>query len=691
MRRYLLLLSLLLFGSTLLASAAEQDSPVIEGVPVTVPYDDGTPGLFGPVQPALVPVELERLERSPLLTLAPEEHASDFCSSATPLAMTDGTDGDLSHVLDMTTSASDPVLTCMYGQPFSNQGYRTVWYRFEAPASGRLVASTGFDPNTYTASYDTVLALYHSSVKNDVAEACNNLQMIACNDDSEGFLSEATAFVQEGEWYFIEVADWHFSADGYELQLSVVLENADPFWQRFSQEPWLPRSRHMVVTDGYHIYVIGGETEVEEFPQVTQDVSRFTPATGAWKDDLYPVPLLDLPGYSRTTAAYLGGNIYIPAGYVGNNQSYWGEHLRYNIATDTWHTMRPAPWPDGRPYAWSEAVAVPGRNGYYLAGGLLSGDPDPSIGDAEPVGHLLFYSTVANAWNTALPAMDQARYAHVAGALPTPQGNRVCVAGGVGKDASDQTVLLQHAECYNFNTNSWSDIAPLNIPRFSSGSAVGPDGRWYVFGGITVSGTGDAQIFVPATATEVYNPATNSWTVLDARYNVDQPGRAWPRGVFVGDTLWIFGGEMVPGSEVVPLIESLYLPQQDVYLPYAKVSRKTIEPNDVFLDATNIALYQTVRQDFAARDDFFDIFRFYAPDPGVYEALVRSIPEGHNYDVYLYNANKYFVGKGENIGNNNEVAETLPLTPGFYYAVVVRVFGPPTTDPYTIMVRPQPQ
>lgn len=691
MHRYLLLLSLLLLGSTLLVSAADEDSPAGEAVPVTVPHDEDTPGLFGPVQPALVPIELERMADSPLLTLAPLEHASDLCSSATPLAMVDGTDGDISHVVDMTTSDSDPVLSCMYGLPLSSRGYRTVWYRFEAPASGRLVVSTDFDPSDYAASYDTVLALYHTSIKNDVAAACNNLQMIACNDDNEGFLSEAGAFIQQGEWYFIEVADWHFSAEGYALQLSVVLENVEPLWQRFAEEPWLPRSRHMVVTDGTHIYIIGGEKVVEAYPEVVPALSRFTPATGQWNNDLYPVPLLGLPGYSRTTAVYLGGNIYIPAGYVGNNQFYWGEHWRYNIATDRWDTVRPVPWQavsGGRPYAWSEAVAVPNRNGYYLTGGLVAGDPDPSVGTAEPVARLLFYSTIADTWNTQLPNMDEARYAHVAGLLGAPQAQQVCVAGGVGKDASDQTVLLRSAECYDFTTNAWIDIAPLNIARFSSGSAVGPDGRWYVFGGVTVTGTGTSQRFAPVTDTEVYDPATNTWKVLDSRYSIDEPGRAWPRGVFVGDTLWIFGGEMVPGSEVVPLIESLYLPHQDAYFPLMLSAKQGIEPNDTFPNAIPIALGQTVKQDFAARDDYFDIFRFYVAQPGVYEALIRSIPAEHNYDVYLFNGNKYRVGKGENIGNKDEVAVTLPLTPGFYYAVVVRVFGQPTTDTYTITVQP---
>lgn len=694
MRRYLLLLSLLLLGSTLLASAAEGERPGGEPVPVTVPGEGETPRIFGPVQPALVPIELERLQRSPLLTLAPLDHASDLCTSATPLLMADGTDGDVSTVKEMSTSPSDPLLTCMDGAPQSLQGYRTVWYRFEAPASGQLVISTDFDPSNYRESYDTVVALYHSPVKNDLVAACDSLRMIACNDDSEGFLSKAANFVHQGEWYFVEVADWHLSAEGYELQLSVVLENVEPLWDRFSDEPWEPRSRHMVVTDGTHIYVISGETVVEELPRRTPVISRFNPATGAWDSSLYPVPRPALPGYSRTSAAYLDGNIYIPSGYVGDDQFYWGEHLRYNIATDTWnYQLVQVPWnvvSGGQPYAWAEAVAVPSRNGYYLVGGLLSGDPDPSFpSDANPTGNLLFYSTAANTWNTLSPDMETPRYAHVAGLLPSPQGPLVCVAGGIGKISDNEAVLLRSAECYNLANNTWSEIAPLNAARFSSGSAVGPDGRWYVFGGATVTGTGDDQTFSPVTATEVYDPVSDTWTVLDSRYSVDEPGRAWPRGVFVGDTLWIFGGETVPDAQVVPLIEALYLPQKGSFVPAIFNAGSTIEPNDTFDNAVPIALQQTLQGDFAAVDDFFDVYRFYAPTPGVYQVIVTSIPDGHNYDVYAYNANKYRVGYGESLGNLDELARTLPLVPGYYYAVVVRVFGQATGDTYDIMVRPE--
>jgi hypothetical protein len=347
----------------------------------------------------------------------------------------------------------------------------------------------------------------------------------------------------------------------------------------------------------------------------------------------------------------------------------------------------PVPWatasPSGHPYAWIQAVAVPQRGGYYVTGGLLSGDPDPAPpSDAQPTSNLLFYDTINKRWVTDLPDMEVPRYAHVAALVPTPRGPEVCVAGGVGKLDETTAAALRSTECYNVNNGTWTTRASLNLARFAADSAVGPDGRWYVFGGI------NAQLGA-VTLTEVYDPVTDSWSVLDSRYAIHNPGRALAQGVFVGANLWLFGGETVPGADVVPLMQRLYQPHLDNFMPFFMLDTNSIEPNDVLAEAWPIALYQEQWHDFAGQEDFFDIFRFEIPAPGRYEVEVSDIPPDHNYDIYLYDSNKHPVGFGLAVGNVTDLAVTLPLVTGqSYYAVVVRVFGEPTADTYRIVVRP---
>ena len=678
MRRHILLLVLLLSGVTALVSAQETELPLEEAV--TVPKDPASPRVFGPVDEVWVPVELEETE-PPInpLPATPQDHAADECANAPDLPLSDGRGGDQTTVNDMSNSPGDPVLGCVWGRPQDPRGFRTVWYKFVAPASGRLTVLTDFNPSTYEDSYDTVLALYRST-----DGTCGTLTQVGCNDDANGFHSQITSFITQGLTYYIEVADWQFAAeDAATLRLAVVLDEGETFWNGDVPPIAFPRTRHVVVTDGRYLYVIAGETAVVPFPHRDANTVRFNPEANAW-EKLYPMPGPDSHGYSRTTGAYLDGRIYIPAGYVGNDDSYDGTHWVYDIATNSWFTTLAAPWPNGQPYAWSWAVSSPANNGYFLTGGLLSGDPDPSFpSDAEPTGRLLFFTPGGNGvppfWNPNLPDMSRARYAHVAALLETPQGRKVCVAGGISKSAPDQATVLRSAECYDISSGTWAPIASLNFGRFSAGSAVGPDGRWYVFAG------GNANL-EPVTVTEVYDPATNTWEVLDSRYSVRNPGRVWVRGAFIGDTLWIVGGETIPGSLVVPLVQSLFLPHRDLFLPFLRKPRVSVEPNNVFAEAEPLEIGVPEQHDFAGQEDFWDIYRFQVVNPGVYDIIVSSIPPNHDYDIYAYNANKYLVGDGLTVGNRDEVARTLPLVPGTYYAMVLRAFGQPTTDKYTIEV-----
>jgi N-acetylneuraminic acid mutarotase len=112
-------------------------------------------------------------------------------------------------------------------------------------------------------------------------------------------------------------------------------------------------------------------------------------------------------------------------------------------------------------------------------------------------GYTFFYNAASDTW-TQRANMNVSRYGHTAAWVD----GRACVVGGIHVDDESQLVLQSSAECYNAINNNWIEIAPAEIPRFGAGSAVGPDGRWYVFGGITGNNETVSEV-------EVYDPATN--------------------------------------------------------------------------------------------------------------------------------------------------------------------------------------
>lgn len=694
MGRPLIILLLLLSLTTLLVHAGEEKIEVtrLESGPVITPpapmfSESSPPFLLEPVTYEDLPLQVQM------------QAGADECVAAPEL---DIPGGDITLVNGMTTSLSDPDLSpCMYGTPPSPKGYRTVWYKFIPLQSGIATIETTFDPTDYNDSYDTVVALFHAT-----GQDCTNLALVACNDDAYGFFSRVHTFVQKWETYYIEVADWSLAVDGpATLRLAIAIDPADSLWhvETEAYTTWKkPRTRHEVVAvnDGQgndYIFIIAGQTDPGDAPERDGRVDRFHVQSGQW-DEMTPMTTAsDNKGYSNSTAALVNGRIYMPAGYVGANTEYEGTHWVYEIGSGPqgkgiWFANdSPVPWEalGGPVFAWSQAVplTVGGVSGYFLTGGVRPEGNNPT---AAPVDHMLFFVPSADGrsgfWNQNLTSMSVARYAHVAGAVTRGGETQVCVAGGITLSNGEQ-VSTNHAECFSNISNSWQPLPPMNFNRYMADSVVGPDGRWYVYGGYTVVLINGNPVPVYLEISERYDPETNTWQMLDNRFDLDNPARAWPRGDLAGNTLWVFGGEY--NNEVVPLIESMFIAPATQFHPSMSTARMgDTEPNDTLDTATPIAFFQPQYHDFAPLDDFFDVFRFQVTTPTVVSARVTEIPFPNNYDVYVYDSNKFLVGSSTNIGNLPEDAITFTLNPGTYYVMVVKVSAYHTFEPYRIEVVP---
>ncbi|MFN2134815.1 MAG: pre-peptidase C-terminal domain-containing protein [Candidatus Promineifilaceae bacterium] len=646
-----------------LAQDGDQDGPVVNGRALEksrLPR----PMIDGVVEPSMV-----RESTSGILSILADD-PSDTCEDATDIALVPEihpADGISYDVLNATSVNSDPVLTCMWGTPQRTKGFRTVWYKLLVPASGRITL------DTFGSAYDTVLGVYKGE--------CGALQQVACNDDNNGFTSGQTLAVTAGEEFYIVFADREPGIpnipNSTNLQFSAFLEPIQARWDTVDTQQTTPAiSRHATAAYQGKLYVIGGQTGGAGVPFVSNQVLRLNPGNGNWK------VMAQIPGagYSNTTAALVGDHIYVPSGYNGNDLGYDGLHWSYRIPPNddaqdlgTWSTVRALP----EKVAWAASAVPPSTDnpGYYLIGGTASTN---LFGENTTASNrAYFYSVNSDKW-LPITSMQTARYAHTGAWVGT--GNRgACVAGGLGVQ-NGGFVLHTSAECYWPGTG-WRYIGDMNIARIGAGSAVGPDGKWYVFGGLTVI----ADVLVPVLQTEVYDPRLGTWTLMSPEFNLGGQdilsARGYPRGSFIGNDLYVVGGSIfVDGEHALPLTEKLTIPPVSQFMPISlAMGQDYLLPDDTIGMARPLPFGFHYRGNFNKQRDFYDFFSFSISEPQDI-TIQLQVPDGNNFDLYLYGHNKTEWGSSTNpLNGADELIEMRQLGARQYFVLVERKF--PTGSP----------
>jgi len=587
--------------------------------------------------------------------------AADTCSTATPLTLAFGQTADGSGTLtnSFTQEVSDPVPACTFGRPTLPSGYRTAWHVLVAGSTGVVTVTTE------GSNYDTILTIHEGT--------CAALRVISCADDTLGFQSKTTFPVVRGRSYYILVADFNSGAPATaDLRIGATMARGSQRWQQVSNLPRGGVSRHAFASLGLDMFVIGGQERIQGTPVLSNKLLRHNVEADRWTE------LADMPGpgLSNTTAARLGLNIYVPGGFNGNLTDYASTHLVYNIETDFWAQAAPIPaslLPSGRMFAWAAAAAAPGEASYYVTGGSTTIPPFGT--NSVVINNTYRFTASTNQWEASRP-MTTARFAHTAAWVGL--ANRgLCVVGGLSTGTNDAgqpiLVLLTGGECYNPASGAvWQATGPMNFPRYNAGSAIGPDGRWYVFGGVDAAGLG-----VPET--EVYDPVSNTWLVLGSTYTMGglatDPGIEWPRGAFWRENLYVYGGNTPREQRVVSAVDRLTLGSNFIstagrtFIPIAP----KIGSDNVLFWATYLPLNTTVNGNFERSDQFYNPYYFDWPAFGRATVRLRNIPENTNYNIAVYDANKVLYGEGNTaITGNKDVA--LTMLPGRYYVVVQRIF-----------------
>lgn len=666
MRRILPLLILIMLLATIVTAVSQAQDPNPERPPIVVRGADltWTPrAMIDDVADSL----LTRMSTMGTLALSASD-PSDTCSDAPIIALDpDGPgDGISFDVQNATESADDPVLSCMWGDPSRRRGYRTVWYQLDVPFSGRITL------DTFSSAYDTVIGVYSG--------VCGDLKILKCDDDTNGFASETTIAVSAGESYYIEVADWQPGLPGEAtLNFSAILQRIRPYWKTVETRPVSPAiSRHSTASQSDLFYVIGGQTGGEGVPFVSNRLWRLNTSTERWQE------MASIPGagYSNTTAALVGNRIYVPSGYNGNDLGYDGLHWAYNINPNDrddpgfWTRVADVPKVNGKNFAWSASAVPPGGDRYYLMGGTSATDLFDT--GTESNSEAFVYLTQQDTWLPVNP-MQTARYAHT-GTWISINNLGACVAGGLGVLEGGEFVFHTSAECYT-PTRGWRYIGDMNIPRIGAGSVTGPDGRWYVFGGLTAL---DESTLAAVLQMEVYDPYLNTWTLLPPDFNLGgdevNSARAFASGSVVGNTLHVTGGSIFfEGENALPLTEKLFLPSNTAFMPVTSGNvNDDLRPDDNFSEARALYFGQAQARNFSNQRDFVDYYTFELSSTT--DVTVKlDVPSDNDFDLFLYGRNKLLWASSAEPFNGQDESIELRLEPRRYFVVVKRAF--PTGQP----------
>ena len=261
-----------------------------------------------------------------------------------------------------------------------------------------------------------------------------------------------------------------------------------------------------------------------QFPGVPQ---------GKWtKAAPFPEPEEELYGVAA------GGKMYVLGGF-GIGGKPVGMNWEYDPATDKWTKKK------GMPLAVHHSALAEYHGKIYMFGGyILNTDPNIPGGGWEPVDNTWEYDPIADAWK-ALAPLPGKRGSPVAEEV----GGQIYVIGGAIPEPGSKEVAIRPNrasrsvgtnEVYDPETNKWTTRSPMPTPRNHAFGGV-VNGKIYVIGGrisspfITVASNLDVV--------EEYDPVTNTWGGSGARTPMPtaRSGGGWTT---YNGKIYVAGGEI---------------------------------------------------------------------------------------------------------------------------------------------------
>ncbi|WP_162984901.1 T9SS type A sorting domain-containing protein [Mesonia aquimarina] len=266
-------------------------------------------------------------------------------------------------------------------------------------------------------------------------------------------------------------------------------------------------TRHHPVTwalNGYGYAATG--TNVNNNP--TKDFNKYDPTTDSWET------LSDFPGPARSFSI---GGVYNGEAYLGfgaGTSNDLNDLWKYNPTTETWEELSSCPC-TGRKHPTFTINDQYGKI-YVGKGNNASGNLDD----------WWEYDIATDTWTQLIDFPGTARHHPYHFSI----GNYSYT--GLGHDGSPQ---MARDDWYRFDPsdNSWDQMATAPGARIA-GTQFSHNGKGFV-----LSGDAENHDATNPSIFWMYDPATDSWTVLNPH-----PGNSiWAPGSFIiNDTLYFFGG-----------------------------------------------------------------------------------------------------------------------------------------------------
>lgn len=206
-------------------------------------------------------------------------------------------------------------------------------------------------------------------------------------------------------------------------------------------------------------------------------------------------PLAAVPASAArgsAAVAYHGGRIYLAGGTLSLiAQDSIDSVVAYDIAADAWLPSsalppRAATMPEARDHAGSAVV----DGTLYVLGGRRWGNNN--VRDTVFALNLDVDGEVDDDGWVARPSrMPTARGGIAAAAI----GDVIYTFGGEGNPANGTNGVFPNTQAYDVRSDSWEELAPMQLPRHGSWAVALPDGGVYVPGGGIRQGGGAVDSF----------------------------------------------------------------------------------------------------------------------------------------------------------------------------------------------------
>jgi hypothetical protein len=279
----------------------------------------------------------------------------------------------------------------------------------------------------------------------------------------------------------------------------------------------------------------------------------------ALADMWFPAASMSEPRAGQTATLLLNGQVLVAGGYNGFVANVGGSHTNldlveiFNANTDTWTRAAPMLIPrsfqaatllqNGRVLVvggWETLAGEekgPTAEAYDPASNTWTSIPTPeelqAVGSASllPSGWVLLtglfgphsygatqgaalYDPASNAWERTAPP----KHPREGTTTVLLENGNVLMMGGFTSEQLFPPVhtvwtMLPIVEEYDPYTNEWTELAPMKEARTQEAATPMPGGDVLVTGGVNPINYGpfaDSAV----SSTEIYDPATNSWTVL---------------------------------------------------------------------------------------------------------------------------------------------------------------------------------